>query len=117
MGLIDCVAITVEVIQFEVLRRLHFGHGLPLEDIDVTGVLPKLRHTNRDGLIYAMTQRCVGLCLYRCFHPLNAAALTQRRSILAWDDGRFSRGYGRFRATSVQLSRARTGRQRPPRAH
>ena len=56
-------AITVEVIQFEVLRRLHFGHGLSLEDIDVTGFLPELRPSNRYGLIYQMTQRCVGLRL------------------------------------------------------
>ena len=56
-------AMTVEVIQFEALRRLHFGHGLPLEDIDVTGVLPESRQSNRDGLIYQMTQRCVGLRL------------------------------------------------------
>jgi hypothetical protein len=54
------IAMTVEVIQFEVLRRLHFGHGLSLEDIDVTGVLPESRQANRDGLIYRMTQRCVG---------------------------------------------------------
>ncbi|KAH9988149.1 hypothetical protein BJV77DRAFT_1023147 [Russula vinacea] len=47
----------VEVIQFEVLRRLHFGHGLSLGDIDATCVLPALRLTNRDGLIYKMTQR------------------------------------------------------------
>ena len=56
-------AITVEVIQFEVLRRLHFGHRLSLEDIDVTGVLPGSRRASRDGLIYQMTQRCVGLHL------------------------------------------------------
>ncbi|KAF8488924.1 hypothetical protein F5888DRAFT_1909582 [Russula emetica] len=47
----------VEAIQFEVLRRLHFGHGLSLDDIDVTGVLPRLRQSNRFGLIYQMTQR------------------------------------------------------------
>lgn len=47
----------LEVIQFEALRRLHFRHGLSLEDIDVTGVLPELRWSNRDGLIYQMTQR------------------------------------------------------------
>ncbi|KAI0280120.1 hypothetical protein BGY98DRAFT_965749 [Russula aff. rugulosa BPL654] len=47
----------VEVIQFEVLRRLHFGHGLSLEDIDITGFLPELRPSNRYGLIYRMTQR------------------------------------------------------------
>lgn len=62
-GSLITAAITVEVIQFEVLRRLHFGHGLSLEDIDVTGVLPESRHANRDGLIYGMTQRCVGLRL------------------------------------------------------
>jgi len=56
-------AMIVEVIQFEVLRRLHFGHGLSLEDIDVTGVLPESRQSNRYGLIYQMTQRCVGLLL------------------------------------------------------
>ena len=50
-------AMTVEVIQFEVLRRLHFGHGLSLEDIDLTGVLPETRSSNQDGLIYQMTQR------------------------------------------------------------
>ena len=54
----------VEVIQFEVLRRLHFGHGLSLGDIDATCVLPALRLTNRDGLIYKMTQRCVGSLRY-----------------------------------------------------
>jgi len=56
---------TVEVIQFEVLRRLHLGHGLSLEDIDATGVLPESRQTNRFGLIYQMTQRCVVLRLCR----------------------------------------------------
>lgn len=54
----------VEVIQFEVLRRLHFGRGLSLDDIDATRVLPALRTTPRFGLIYKMTQRCVGL--HRC---------------------------------------------------
>jgi hypothetical protein len=49
----------VEVIQFEVLRRLHLGYGLSLDDIDALNVLPTLRRTNRDGLIYQMTQRCV----------------------------------------------------------
>jgi hypothetical protein len=48
----------VEVIQFEVLRRLHLGHGLSLDDIDTMSVLPALRETNRFGLIYRMTQRC-----------------------------------------------------------
>lgn len=62
-GSLISAAMTVEVIQFEVLRRLHFGHGLSLEDIDVTGVLPELRQSNRYGLIYQMTQRCVGLRL------------------------------------------------------
>ncbi|KAI0253462.1 hypothetical protein BJV78DRAFT_211135 [Lactifluus subvellereus] len=47
----------VEVIQFETLRRLHIGHGLSLDDIDATNVLPPLRETNRYGLIYQMTQR------------------------------------------------------------
>jgi hypothetical protein len=50
----------VEVIQFEVLRRLHFGHRLSLDDIDATCVLLALRPNNRFGLIYQMTQRCVG---------------------------------------------------------
>lgn len=54
---------TVEVIQFEVLRRLHFGSGLSLEDINVMRILPELRPSNRFGLIYQMTQRCVGLRL------------------------------------------------------
>jgi len=49
----------VEVIQFEVLRRLHLGRGLSFDDIDTADVLPALRPTNRDGLIYKMTQRCV----------------------------------------------------------
>jgi hypothetical protein len=49
----------VEVIQFEVLRRLHLGHGLSLDDIDALDVLPALRSTNRFGLLYQMTQRCV----------------------------------------------------------
>jgi hypothetical protein len=49
----------VEVIQFETLRRLHIGHGLSLDDIDATNVLPPLRTSNRYGLIYQMTQRCV----------------------------------------------------------
>jgi len=30
-----------EVIQFEALRRLHLGHGLSLDDIDATNVLPR----------------------------------------------------------------------------
>ncbi|KAI9462879.1 hypothetical protein BJY52DRAFT_1255768 [Lactarius psammicola] len=47
----------VEVIQFETLRRLHFGHGLSLDEIDATCVLLPLRQTNREGLIYKMTQR------------------------------------------------------------
>ncbi|KAF8466499.1 hypothetical protein DFH94DRAFT_781237 [Russula ochroleuca] len=47
----------VEVIQFEVLRRLHFGHRLSLDDIDATCVLLALRPNNRFGLIYQMTQR------------------------------------------------------------
>ena len=51
--------ILVEVIQFEVLRRLHVGRGLSLDDIDAANVLPALRVTNREGLIYKMTQRCV----------------------------------------------------------
>jgi hypothetical protein len=70
-------AMAVEVIQFEALRRLHFGHRLSLEDIDVTEVLPESRHSNRYGLIYQMTQRCVGLRL--CFDVptlLNATALS-----------------------------------------
>jgi hypothetical protein len=46
-------------IQFETLRRLHFGRGLSLDDIDATNVLPKLRLSNSSGLIYKMTQRCV----------------------------------------------------------
>jgi len=49
----------VEVIQFEVLRRLHLGHGLSFDDIGTANVLPALRPNNRDGLIYKMTQRCV----------------------------------------------------------
>ena len=52
-------ATSAEEIQFEALRRLHLGHGLSLDDIDATNVLPALRSTNRDGLIYRMTQRCV----------------------------------------------------------
>ena len=70
------VAITVEVIQFEVLRRLHVGHGLSLEDIDVTGFLPESRPSNRFGLIYQMTQRYVRLC--PCYVPtlLNVAVLS-----------------------------------------
>ena len=67
-GSLIAAVMTVEVIQFEALRRLHFGHGLSLEDIDVTDVLPGSRQTNRDGLIYAMTQRCVALSLCRCSH-------------------------------------------------
>ncbi|KAH9164585.1 hypothetical protein EDB89DRAFT_2077985 [Lactarius sanguifluus] len=47
----------VEVIQFEALRRLYFGNGLSLDEIDATGVLPPLRLSNREGLIYSMTQR------------------------------------------------------------
>ncbi|KAI0302826.1 hypothetical protein B0F90DRAFT_1667436 [Multifurca ochricompacta] len=47
----------VEVIQFETLRRLHFGHGLSLDLIDATNVLPPLRSSNRFGLLYQMTQR------------------------------------------------------------
>jgi hypothetical protein len=74
--LILTAAIAVEVIQFEVLRRLHFGHGLSLEDIDATCVLPPLRLTNRFGLIYAMTQRCVGLRRFYSFTLLNAGTLT-----------------------------------------
>jgi histone-lysine N-methyltransferase EZH2 len=45
------------VIQFETLRRLYFGNGLSLDEIDATGILPQLRVNNRDGLIYKMTQR------------------------------------------------------------
>ncbi len=51
--------VPVEVIQFETLRRLYFGHGLSLDEIDATGVLPPIRTSNREGLIYSMTQRCV----------------------------------------------------------
>lgn len=47
------------MIQFETLRRLYFGNGLSLDEIDATGALPPLRAGNRDGLIYKMTQRCV----------------------------------------------------------
>jgi hypothetical protein len=50
---------SVEVIQFETLRRLHIKHGLSLDDIDATNVLPTLRKSNRSGLIYQMTQRYV----------------------------------------------------------
>ncbi|KAH9164584.1 hypothetical protein EDB89DRAFT_2016838 [Lactarius sanguifluus] len=46
-----------DVIQFETLRRLYFGNGLSLDEIDATGVLPPLRIDNREGLIYKMTQR------------------------------------------------------------
>ncbi|KAH9059795.1 hypothetical protein EDB87DRAFT_1562822 [Lactarius vividus] len=46
-----------DVIQFETLRRLYFGNGLSLDEIDATGVLPPLRTNNREGLIYKMTQR------------------------------------------------------------
>lgn len=53
------LATVVEVIQFEVLRRLHLGSGLSLDDIETLNILPTLRKTNRDGLIYQMTQRCV----------------------------------------------------------
>jgi hypothetical protein len=49
----------VEVIQFEVLHRLLNVHGLSLDDIDGMRVLPALRESNRFGLIYQMTQRCV----------------------------------------------------------
>jgi hypothetical protein len=49
----------VEVIQFETLRRLHINHGLSLDDIDATNVLPTLRKRNRSGLIFQMTQRYV----------------------------------------------------------
>lgn len=51
----------VEIIQFEVLRRLHIGHGLSVDDIEATNVLPELRRVNHSGLIYQMTQRCVRL--------------------------------------------------------
>ncbi|KAH9974853.1 hypothetical protein BJV74DRAFT_183098 [Russula compacta] len=47
----------VEMIQFEVLRRLHIGHGLSVDDIEATNVLPELRHANNSGLMYQMTQR------------------------------------------------------------
>ncbi|KAH9059794.1 hypothetical protein EDB87DRAFT_1809770 [Lactarius vividus] len=47
----------VEVIQFEALRRLFSGNRLSLDEIDATGVLPPLRLSNREGLIYSMTQR------------------------------------------------------------
>jgi histone-lysine N-methyltransferase EZH2 len=53
------LATVVEEIQFEVLRRLHLGHGLSLDSIDSLNVLPASRQTNRFGLIYKMTQRCV----------------------------------------------------------
>ncbi|KAI9444047.1 hypothetical protein H4582DRAFT_2190030 [Lactarius indigo] len=46
-----------DVIQFETLRRLYFGNGLSLDEIDAIGVLPPLRVNNREGLIYKMTQR------------------------------------------------------------
>ncbi|KAI9444046.1 hypothetical protein H4582DRAFT_2095391 [Lactarius indigo] len=47
----------VEVIQFETLRRLSTGNRLSLDEIDATSVLPPLRLSNREGLIYSMTQR------------------------------------------------------------
>ncbi|KAF8268570.1 hypothetical protein EI94DRAFT_1800296 [Lactarius quietus] len=47
----------VEVIQFETLRRLYFGHGLSQGEINATGVLPLLRANNREGLIYSKMQR------------------------------------------------------------
>jgi hypothetical protein len=50
---------SVEVIQFETLRRLHINHGLSLDDIDATNILPMLRESNRSGLIYQITQRYV----------------------------------------------------------
>jgi hypothetical protein len=50
---------SVEVIQFETLRRLHINHGLSLDDIDATNILPTLRESNCSGLIYQMTQRYV----------------------------------------------------------
>ena len=49
----------MEVIQFETLRRLYFGQELSLAEIDATEVLPPLRTSNREGLSYSMTQRCV----------------------------------------------------------
>jgi hypothetical protein len=80
----------VEVIQFEVVRRLHLGYGLSLDDIDEVNVLPELRPTNRDGLIYKMTQRCV--------HQVNVIALplikhvcAQRLAVLVGNNGRTSR--------------------------
>ena len=68
-------ATVVEVIQFEVLRQLHLGHGLSLDDIDALNALPALRETNRFGLIYQMTQRCVLRTSVSSFPPL----LTQIR--------------------------------------
>jgi hypothetical protein len=50
---------TVEVIQFETLHRLYIKHGLSMDDIDATNILPTLRKSNRSGLIYQMTQRYV----------------------------------------------------------
>ena len=55
--------VPVEVIQSETVRRLYFGHELSLGEIDATEVLPLLRASNREGLIYNTTQRCVAFSI------------------------------------------------------
>jgi len=83
-------AILVEVIQFEVVRRLNLGHGLSLDDIDAENVLPALRPINRDGLIYKMTQRCVRRV--NVIAPLLIKHVgAQRPPILDGNNGRISR--------------------------
>jgi hypothetical protein len=52
---------TDEIIQIELVRRLHVDHGLDVQTIDdiFTALpgLPELRVTNADGLLWEINQR------------------------------------------------------------
>ena len=46
-------------IVLETARRLHFGHGMSIEEIDATGILPRLRTTSEGwGAIWHGRMRC-----------------------------------------------------------
>ena len=50
---------TVLEIVLETARRLHFGHGMSIEEIDDTGILPRLRTTSAGwGAIWHGRMRC-----------------------------------------------------------
>ena len=47
----------VEMIQLEAVRRLRHGSGFDYAEIDSLGIFPRLRESNRSGLIWYSSQR------------------------------------------------------------